>query len=689
VRVEERILVESPPRRVWDYVTDPANYTRFMAGITRWEIEGEKERGLGARYLMRMQVGSAEVGSRIEVVEFDEPRDMAWTSVTGVDQRGRWRLRERGRGLTEVILRLSYQAPGGLLATIADRLSAPLVSRNLRDSLATLKRQLEEDGGGTGGVGEAPDPLTVVGDGLRAARVLAGAGLARPMRPDRLLRALLALGRFGTTPAAGYAASAARFPDELAIVDEAGALSFERVHRRTNALAHALSDAGVLEGDGVAVMCRNHRGFVETTVALSKLGANALFLNTSFAGPQLAEVVRREKPKAVVYDEEFAELLADAGKHRKRFVAWSDDGEVEDPTLEELIASGDPADVVAPTEPGRVVILTSGTTGTPKGASRGQPGLGAAVSILSAIPLRARERVHIAAPLFHAWGIAHFQLGLLLSSTLVLERKFDPEQTLATIERHGVECCPMVPVMLQRILALPEETRRRYDTSSLRTVPVSGSALPGDLAGRFMDEFGDLLYNLYGSTEVAWAAIAGPEDLRAAPGTAGLPPHGTTLRIVGDDDAELPRGETGRIFVGNEMLFEGYTGGGSEETLDGLMTTGDLGYLDERGRLFVEGRSDEMIVSGGENVYPQEVEDLLARHERIREAAVVGVDDEDWGQRLEAFVVADGKISEQEVMSYVKDNLARYKVPRRVELIDELPRNPTGKVLKRELVEGS
>jgi fatty-acyl-CoA synthase len=688
MRVEEQVVIEAPAARVWHFVTDPDRYDDFMMGLTRWEAQGELDRGLGARYAMRMEVGSAEVGGLIEVVEFDEPRDMAWTSVTGLDQRGRWRLRERERGRTVVSLRISYQAPGGLLATLADRVSAPLVRRNLRDSLANLKRVVEEDGRALPS-GGGPDPIELVSDGIHAARVLAGAGLVHPVRPDRLIRAGLDLARWGPTPAAGYAASAARYPDAPAIVDERGSLTFEQVHRRTNALAHALSDAGVLERDGVAIMCRNHRGFCEATVAASKLGANALFLNTSFAGPQLTEVVRREKPKAIVYDQEFAGLLEEAGKRRKRFVAWVEDEDVrDDPSLEELISAGDRSDVVPPEDPGKVVILTSGTTGTPKGASRGQPGVGAAVSILSRIPLRARSRVHIAAPLFHAWGIAHFQLGLLLSSTLVLQRKFDPEGTLATIAAQEVECCPMVPVMLQRILALDEEVRRRYDTSSLKTVPVSGSALPGDLAERFMDEFGDVLYNLYGSTEVAWAAIATPEDLRAAPGTSGIPPRGTALKILDDDGNEVPRGEAGRIFVGNEMLFEGYTGGGGEEMVDGLMATGDLGRLDERGRLFVEGRDDEMIVSGGENVYPQEVEDLLARHERVEEAAVVGVDDEDWGQRLEAFVVPRGKLSEKEVLSYVKENLARYKVPRRVELIDELPRNQTGKILKRELVEG-
>ena len=202
-----------------------------------------------------------------------------------------------------------------------------------------------------------------------------------------------------------------------------------------------------------------------------------------------------------------------------------------------------------------------------------------------------------------------------------------------------------------------------------------------------MDVFGDVLYNLYGSTEVAWASIATPADLRAAPGTAGKPPMGTVVKLLDDQGREVPRGENGRIFVANEMVFEGYTGGGGKEIVGGLMSTGDVGRMDSGGRLFVDGRDDEMIVSGGENVFPREVEDLLADHEGIEEAAVIGVDDEKFGQRLKAFVVAreGSDLDEEKVKEYVKHNLARYKVPREVVFVDELPRNATGKVLKREL----
>ena len=688
MRIEESISIDAPPEEIWEMVTDPEQYPTFADSITRWEPEGDKDRGLGARYSMRMRVGTAEIGGLVEVVEWDEPCDMAWTSVTGIDQRGRWRLRDQEDGTTTVTLRLAYQAPGGILGIISDRVSAGTVRGNLRRTVENLKTMIE--GEEMSSKGDGFSPVGFVGQAAETVRVAVTSGLARPSRPDKLVRALSAFFRLGSTPAAGYTTNSILRPNDTAIIDELGTLTFGEVNTRTNALANAWLDAGLGEGDGVAIMCRNHRGFIEATVAASKIGAHALYLNTAFAGPQLTEVVQREKPTAIVYDQEFTELLEEAGKRRKRFIAWVDDDSPPDPTLEDLIEAGDTEAPVPPTEPGRVVILTSGTTGTPKGAARKQPdGLSPAIALLSRIPLKAGERTMIAAPLFHSWGFAHFTLGLALHSTYVLQRKFDPEGTLSAVAQHECTSCPMVPVMLQRVLDLPDDVRSKYDTSSLRTVPVSGSALPGDLAIRFMDEFGDVIYNLYGSTEVAWATIATPADLRGAPGTAGKPPLGTTLRIYDEDGRELPRGQTGRIFVGNEMLFEGYTGGGSKDMIDGLMSTGDVGYLDDENRLFVEGRDDEMIVSGGENVFPQEVEDLIARQDGVEEVAIIGVDDEKFGQRLKAYVVKKGgaKVTEESIQQAVKSNLARYKVPREVEFIKELPRNATGKVLKRKLQE--
>ena len=688
MRVERDILIDASPEEIWALVSEPDNYGSFWHELTRLERKND-EHGLGARFALRMRIGSADVGGLIEVVECDEAADMAWTSITGIDHRVRWRLREADDGRTRVVLRLSWDSPGGLLGSAADRVAAPMVATTLEETLKNLALELEDEEVRDEVSGEEGKslPAKVVYE-LGSAKVLIDAGVIRPMRPDRLWGVLRTLQKWGRSPAAGAISLAARYPDGTVIVDELGTLTYSEVDTRTNALAHALSDVGIVEGDGVGVMCRNHRGFIEATLALSKLGADALYLNTAFAGPQLTEVVQREKPKALIFDEEFYGLLEDAGHRRKRFVAWHDEPTCADPTLDELMADGDPSPVVPPAREGRAVILTSGTTGTPKGASRGNPeSLDPVVSYLSRIPLKSRNVIHIAAPLFHSWGFAHFSLGLILGMTYVLRRKFDPEACLAEVARTRADALAVVPVMMQRILDLPEETRRKYDTSSLKVVAASGSALPGDLATRWMDEFGDNLYNLYGSTEVAWATIATPEDMRAAPGTAGRPPRGTVVKLYDEHGVEAQTGEPGRIFVGNEMLFEGYTGGGSKDVIGNLMATGDVGRFDEGGRMFVEGRDDEMIVSGGENVFPKEIEDLLARHDAVSDVAAVGVDDKDFGQRLRAFVVLENgkKATEDELKGYVKQNLARYKVPREIVFIDELPRNATGKVLKREL----
>ena len=523
----------------------------------------------------------------------------------------------------------------------------------------------------------------------RAAHVLIKAGIVKPERPDTALRAARTLLEWKLTPAAAFVVSAARYPDEPAIVDERGELTFDEVDRRTNALARGFAEAGITSDDSVAIMCRDHRWFVETAVALSKLGATSLLYNTAFAGPQLAEVTEREDPAAFVYDEEFEGLLEEGAGDRRRWIAWHE-GEAARDTVEDLIGQGDESPIEAPARAGKITLLTSGSTGTPKGASRGQPdAVEPLAAVLGTIPLRAREPTFFAAPLFHAWGFLQFNLGLILSSTYVLRRKFDPEATLAALDANRCTALVIVPIMLQRILELDEETRAGHDLSSLRVVAASGGALPGELSEQWMDTFGDNLYNLYGSTEVAWAAIATPEDLRACPGTSGPAPPGTSLRILDDEGNEVPAGESGHIYVGNRMLFEGYTGGGSEEMVDGHMETGDLGHLDDEGRLFVEGRADDMIVSGGENVYPEEVEKALEEHQGVAEAAVIGVEDEQFGERLKAYVVKADEVSEDDLKAHVKDNLARFKVPREIEFLDELPRKPQGKVDKQALEAGS
>jgi fatty-acyl-CoA synthase len=471
-------------------------------------------------------------------------------------------------------------------------------------------------------------------------------------------------------------------------VDELGALTYADIDRRSNALANALRARGVKAGSGVGILCRNHRGIYDAGNAALKLGARALYLNTDFAGPQAAEVAAREGVDALVYDEEFADIVASVRSPGGRYVAWNDSGQTSELTVESLIEGGNPEPPPPAPSQGSVIILTSGTTGTPKGASRSQPrSLVAPAAILSKIPFRGRDTAFIASPAYHAWGLGTSVLMFAMGSTILVRRRFDPDAVLVGLAEHRCSALVLVPAMLNRLLSVGEDRISDLDLSYLRIIASSGAQLDAGLATRAMDVFGDKVYNLYGSTEVAWATIATPEDLRAAPGTAGRPPLGTTVRIYGDDDEPLPAGQVGRIFVGSGMEFGGYTGGGTKPTLDGLMASGDIGHFDGDGRLFVDGRDDEMIVSGGENVYPREIEELLSGHESIFEAAAIGVPDADFGQRLRVFVVRNPghTIDEESVRGFVRANLARYKVPRDVVFVDQLPRNPSGKVLKREL----
>ena len=526
----------------------------------------------------------------------------------------------------------------------------------------------------------------------RALGAMARSRVLWPVRPDRFARMLRAPLRHGAGPAALGAATAARWPDQPAIIDERGELTYLELDRRGRRLAAALrAECGITTGGRLAVMCRNHRSFLETLLAGSRLGADLLFLNTDFAGPQLAQVLEREVPGTAIVDAEFASVFDEAGFGGNRVIAWEEGGQSER-TVEAMVASYEAASDRGPATRthGRLVILTSGTTGTPKGAPRSLPLrslLGPMTTLLSRVPLRARERLLIAPPFFHGFGLSYLGLGMFLGATMVVRRRFDAEATLRAIDEHGVTTLIAVPVMLQRILELPDDVRNRYDSSSLRVVISAAAPLSIELAARVSEAFGDLVYDIYGTTETGFGAIATPEDLRAAPGTVGRPPYGATVRVLDEKGAPLPADKTGRIFVGGAMVFEGYSGGGSREMVAGLMSTGDLGHFDSHGRLFIDGREDDMIVSGGENVFPGEVEEALLRHPDIADVAVLGVADEQFGQRLKAYVVAnkDAHPTEKDLKEYVRRRLARFKVPREVVFTSGIPRNATGKVLRRRL----
>lgn len=516
------------------------------------------------------------------------------------------------------------------------------------------------------------------------------AGLIAPMRPDRYVRIAAAMRREGMGMTSGFASAAQRCPERPGLIDEHGSLTWRQLDERCNAFAAALQGLPAGQPRVIGIMCRNHRGFVEALVAADRIGSDILLLNTSFAGPALADVVTREGVDAVIYDEEFTATVdrALAGvPDAIRIVAWTD-GEHER-SVEGLIAAHTGAQPKRTGRKGKMILLTSGTTGTPKGAkqSGGNAGIGTLKAILDRTPWRAEEPIVIVAPMFHAWGFSQLLLAASFACPVITRRKFDPEATLDLIDRHRATGLVVVPVMFDRIMDLPAEVRRRYSGRSLRFAAASGSRMRPDVVTAFMDAFGDVIYNNYNATEAGMIATATPADLRAAPDTAGRPAGGTEIRILDPEFNELPTGEVGSIYVRNNTQFDGYTSGSNKDFHAGFMSSGDVGYLDSAGRLFVVGRDDEMIVSGGENVYPIEVEKTLAAHPDVAEAAVIGVDDEQYGQRLAAFVVleAGAGATPDALKQHVRDNLANYKVPREITVLDELPRGSTGKILRADL----
>ncbi len=518
-------------------------------------------------------------------------------------------------------------------------------------------------------------------------KVLRQIGLLRVQAPHRLLKAGLKLATWGPGFPSGVGAAAARFPKQTAIIDDAGELTWAELQAEINRTTAGLKARGVGAGDAVALMCRNHRHMVVAMVSVMQLGGKALLLNTMASASQLGELTRREGAELAIVDQEFSDVTAEIERD-KVVIAWADDDSHGLPTLAEL-AHGRPSDDhPKPERPGGIVIFTSGTTGLPKGAKRKEPeNLDPLLTFFGSIPYRGNSTVVLAAPLFHSWGLINFGFGLSSAPTFVLRRRFDAEQVIADVAEHRAEVLVVVPLMMQRMVNADPDVIARHDVSSLRITATSGSALAGELATHFMDTFTDSVYNFYGATETGWVTIASPQDLRAAPGTAGRIPWRTVVKVLDDDGQELPPGETGVIHVGNEMQFGGYTDGNTKDFRDGLMHTGDLGWFDEEGRLFVAGRDDDMVICGGENVFPRELEDALIEHPDITDVAVQGVPDPDWGQCLAAYVVVkDGaELSEDDVVAYAKGKVARFAVPRRLRFLDELPRNPTGKVMRREL----
>jgi fatty-acyl-CoA synthase len=484
-----------------------------------------------------------------------------------------------------------------------------------------------------------------------------------------------------------------KYPSLPAVVDERGTLTYRQIDDMSTALARGLKRLGVEEGSVVGLLCRDHRGLVIAMASCGKLGARLVLMNTGFAKPQFAQVCDREDVKAVLHDGEFLSLVDALPAEVPRVLTWVDEGaNLPDGvlTIDGIIAANGTEPLPSPTKPGGVVVLTSGTTGLPKGAPRAAVPPLATVGLVDRVPFPRKGTMVIVSPIFHGTGLATYLVGATLGNKIVTTRRFSPEGTLKLIADHKADMLVAVPTMMHRIVELAPAVVAAYDTTPLKTIAIAGSALSPELSNRVQDTFGDVLYNIYASTECGFGTIATPDELRRAPGTAGRSPVACEVVLFDEHDRRVHgTNKPGRIFIRSDARSEGYTDGRRKQVIDGYMSSGDMGHFDENGLLFVDGRDDDMIVSGGENVFPQEVENLLIERDDVFDAAVVGVDDSDFGKRLRAFIVSQPGAPQdvEEIKLYVKNNLARYKVPRDVVFIDELPRNATGKLLRRVLTE--
>lgn len=489
--------------------------------------------------------------------------------------------------------------------------------------------------------------------------------------------------RWGPTLAAAYGASAMVRPSRAAVIDHQGSLSFGRLDRRSTAFAKGLRELGLRPGHQLGVLCRNHRDFVEATVGAAKLSLVPVYLNTGSAAPQLGEVLQREGVATLVADAALASVVEASGFAGTVIVA-DGSGDIDMRSVREMGRRKRRLPQGRPVPP---VLLTSGTTGTPKGARRSTTAdASGVVGLLELIPYRVSDVFGITSPLFHAWGLAQMSIAAALGAPVVLMPSFDADATLTQIEAERVTVLSVVPVVLQRLL--DDSRLETADLSSLRIVASSGSALPASVVETWFDRVGPNIYNLYGSTEAGQATLATPAELKVTPNTAGRVLPGSEVAIYDDSGTRMPSGQVGRIFVGNGAQFDSYTGGGTKESLDGLMATGDVGHFDNDGLLFITGRADDMIISGGENVFPAEVEELLLGHPDVADVGVVGVEDEDFGQRLVAYVVRRPRssVTSKRLRAHVADQLARHKVPRSINFVESLPRTATGKLRRQDLL---
>ncbi|HEY2746447.1 MAG TPA: AMP-binding protein [Polyangia bacterium] len=488
-------------------------------------------------------------------------------------------------------------------------------------------------------------------------------------------------------------------PLRPALVDGEVRLSYGELEERVNRLSHGLRALGIAPGERIAAFLYNGHEYLELSAALNAVGGASVNVGYRLKAGEVAYILENSGARAMLFHGDLAPVVDEAltlvknGKiARERCIAAG--GAPGFRSYEELLADGDPS---APARVdgggyGGVMIYTSGTTGRAKGATRDfrRMGMEQVLDFVSRFPLRRDERHLVVCPLYHSMAAAFVTMIFMVGGCSVVMRHFDPELMLRTIEKERISSITVVPTMMARILALGPEIVRKYDTSSLRWIMSGAAPLPTELARRIEDAFGPILYNFYGATETGLVTIALPGEHTARPGTIGRLINGNEVRFLDGNGRDVPAGEVGELYVRNGMMMDGYHGNKKatdDGTREGFFSVGDLAYRDGDGYLYLADRKTDMVISGGVNIYPWEIEQRLHEHPSVLEAAVVGVPDPEWGESLAAFIVLREAMTAtgEELGAWVKESLADYKRPRNFQFVDALPRTPTGKVPKREL----
>jgi fatty-acyl-CoA synthase len=532
-----------------------------------------------------------------------------------------------------------------------------------------------------------------------SARLAVQSGLLYEVTLPGVRAAAVAIVKGGGNPSLVFSLHRANSPNKAAILWRDRKLSYSELDDRINRAALGLQRRGFGRNTSVVIMMRNRPEFLEVQAGAGRLGAAAVSVSWRSTASELAYLGQHCGAKAIVFEADLWHAVEQARKSLpgiadRDFIAI--DGDLPGCSRYEDDFLAQPGSTIAVEkgvqEDAAVVIYTSGTTGKPKGAVRkfSRDALHGAIQFIAETPMRTDDVHLVTCPLYHSTAFGFLAFNGLIGGTAVLMDEFKPEFFLELVERHGVTTTAVVPTILHRVMALGPEVLAKYDVRSMRAIFTVGAPLSGPLGTQVMDHFGDVLYNCYGATETGLVTMATPADLRAAPGSIGRTLPGNEVRLLDDSGSDVPPGQVGELFARNKMLVAGYHNDPDSTRAsmkDGFFSVGDLARRDREGRFFIEGRKRDMIISGGVNVYPAEVEGALEAHPDVAEVAVIGVEDAEWGERVRAFVVrrAGSGLDEGTLKAWCRGRLAGPKVPRDFVFLDTLPRNPTGKVLKREL----